>query len=92
MEKIISIPLPIIMTKEGKWFVAGCPLLDIATQGKTEEEVKENMTDLIKDYLSDPDTPKPKVKTMMTSTITITNIPIKISDDFNGEIKTAITA
>jgi predicted RNase H-like HicB family nuclease len=31
-------------------------MLDIATQGKSEEEVKENMVDLIHDYLSDPDT------------------------------------
>lgn len=50
---------PIIVAKEGKWLVASCPLLDIATQGKSEEEIKENMADLIKDYLSDPDTPKP---------------------------------
>jgi predicted RNase H-like HicB family nuclease len=33
----------IIISKEGKWFVASCPLLDISTQGKTEQEVKENM-------------------------------------------------
>jgi len=49
------IPLPVIITKEGKWFVACCPILDLATQGKTEKEVKENMKDLIDDYLSDPD-------------------------------------
>lgn len=52
-------PFPIIVAKEGKWFVASCPLLDIATQGKSEVEVKENMVDLINDYLSDSDTPKP---------------------------------
>lgn len=44
-------PLPVILTKEGKWFVAACPVLDIATQGKTEKEVKENMEDLINEYL-----------------------------------------
>ena len=41
--------------------MAECPLLNIATQGKTEKEVKENMKDLIKEYLSDlnkPETPK----------------------------------
>lgn len=52
-------PFPVVITKENKWFVAVCPLLDIATQGKTEKEVKENMADLINDYLCDPDTPKP---------------------------------
>jgi len=50
----IQVPFPIIITRENKWFVAVCPLLDIATQGKTELEVKENMVDLINDYLNDP--------------------------------------
>jgi predicted RNase H-like HicB family nuclease len=58
----VSMPFPIIVAKEGKWFVASCPLLDIATQGKSEEEVKENMADLINDYLVDHDTPKPSLK------------------------------
>ena len=47
------ISLPIIISREGKWYVASCPVLDIATQGATEEEVKENMKDLIKEYLED---------------------------------------
>ena len=59
----IPVPFPVVISKEGKWFVAVCPLLDIATQGKSEAEVKENMADLINDYLSDPDTPKPSIET-----------------------------
>ncbi len=55
----VQLPFPIIIAREGKWFVASCPLLDIATQGKSEEEVKANMANLIDAYLSDPDTPKP---------------------------------
>ena len=39
--------------------MACCPILDIATQGRTEEEVKENMVDLIQEYMEDPDTQKP---------------------------------
>ncbi|MCK4327018.1 MAG: type II toxin-antitoxin system HicB family antitoxin [Candidatus Diapherotrites archaeon] len=54
-----AIPLPIIVTKEDKWFVASCPVLDVATQGKTEKEVKENMAELVNEYMKDPDTPKP---------------------------------
>ncbi len=57
----INIPLPIVITKEGDWFVASCPVLDIATQGKTEVELKENMRDIIPDYLTDPDTQKPEL-------------------------------
>ena len=49
---------PVLISKEGKWFVASCPMLDIATQGRTEEEVKENMVDLIEEYMEDPDTQK----------------------------------
>ena len=58
----MQVPLPVVIAKEGKWFVASCPVLDIATQGKTEKEVKANMGDLINDYFNDPDTPKPKMK------------------------------
>jgi predicted RNase H-like HicB family nuclease len=35
-------------------------MLDIATQGRTEEEVKENMADLIEEYMEDPDTQNPR--------------------------------
>lgn len=55
--------MPVIITREGKWFVGACPLLDVATQGKTEEEVKENLRDLIEEYMNDSDTPKPPIKT-----------------------------
>ena len=51
---------PVVVMREGSWYVAACPPLDIATQGKTEQEVKDNMKELIHEYLRDPDTPKPK--------------------------------
>lgn len=54
-----TVPLPVVITREGKWFVASCPILDVATQGKTEKEVKENMDGLIDDYMEDVDTTKP---------------------------------
>lgn len=76
--KEINALLPIVIAKERKWFVAACPLLDIATQGKTEEEVKENMEDLINDYLKDKDTPKPEIKAIMS--VSLTNIPVKIPE------------
>jgi predicted RNase H-like HicB family nuclease len=72
----IRMPFPIIIAKEGKWFVASCPLLDIATQGKSEVEVKENMVDLINDYLSDPDTPKPSFDDLIS--LSIANIAVKV--------------
>lgn len=51
--------LPIILGREGKWYVTSCPVLDIATQGLTEKEARENIKDLIRDYLSDNETQKP---------------------------------
>lgn len=74
----MKIPLPVVITKEGRWFVASCPVLDLATQGKTEEEVKENMEDLISDYFKDPDTPKPEISTIMS--ISLTNISVDIPE------------
>ncbi len=66
----MKIPIPVVIAKEGKWFIASSPILDIATQGKTEEEVKENMAELISDYFKDPDTPKPAINTMMETSLT----------------------
>ena len=63
----IEISLPIVVMKEGKWFVASCPPLDIATQGETEQEARENMADLIDEYLHDEDTPKPELPIKMAS-------------------------
>jgi predicted RNase H-like HicB family nuclease len=87
----IQVPFPIVITKEDKWFVASCPLLDIATQGKTGEEVKENMIDLINDYLSDPDTPKPSLEDLLS--LSLTNIPVKIPKGvLHRKASTAVTA
>ena len=49
-------PLPIVVAREGKWFVASCPSLKLATQGKTEKEARENMEDLIRECHNYPDT------------------------------------
>ena len=62
----MQILLPVLIAKEKKWFVASCPILDIATHGKTEKEVKENMANLIGEYLSDPDTTKPALEDLMS--------------------------
>ncbi len=76
--KKTPIPLPVVISKEGEWFVAACPLLDIATQGRNEEEVRENMKDLIEDYFQDPDTVKPTMKTMISASVSVINVPVKI--------------
>ncbi|MCG2690380.1 type II toxin-antitoxin system HicB family antitoxin [Candidatus Parcubacteria bacterium] len=75
-KKTIQFPFPIFTTKEGKWFVSECPMLGIATQGRNEKEVKENMTDLIKEYLSDPDTPKHSVRDFTSSSLSYVSVPV----------------
>lgn len=74
----LQVPVPVLLTKEGKWFVASCPILDIATQGRTEKEVKENLADLIHEYLRDPDTPKPSLEALMS--LSLANIPVRIPE------------
>jgi predicted RNase H-like HicB family nuclease len=86
-----QVSLPIIIAKKNKWFIASCPILDIATQGRTEKEAKENMTDLINDYLNDPDTQKPSMKDLMS--LSLTNIPVKIPESIlHGKASTTTTA
>lgn len=87
----VQVPFPILITKEKKWFVASCPLLDIATQGKTEKEVKENMAELIGEYLSDPDTVKPSLDDLMS--LSLTNIPVKVPEGvLCGKTSSAVAA
>jgi predicted RNase H-like HicB family nuclease len=74
----VQVPVPILLTKEGKWFVASCPILDIATQGRTEKEVKENLTDLINEFLRDPDTAKPSLNDLMS--LSLANIPVRLPE------------
>ena len=70
------LPFPVLVTTEGQWFVAECPLLHIATQGKTEKEVKENMQDLIEEYLNDPDTSKEHLKNMPSISLSYISVSV----------------
>jgi predicted RNase H-like HicB family nuclease len=58
MKKFIQFPFIVFITTEGKWFISECPLFNIATQGRTEKEAKENIKDLIVEYLKDSDISK----------------------------------
>ncbi len=52
--------LSAVIKKEGKWFVAWCPELDIASQGKTKKEAISNLREAIELYLEDEDAERPK--------------------------------
>ncbi len=66
----LQVPVPILITREGKWFVASSPILDVATQALTEKEVKEKLADLIDEYLRDPDTRKPSLAELTSFSLT----------------------
>ena len=41
------IHLTVEVWQKGKWFVAKCPELDFISQGKTREEAKKNLLEVI---------------------------------------------
>lgn len=41
-----------IMKRDGAWYVASCPPLDIATQGKTAAEARENLVEAAQVFLA----------------------------------------
>lgn len=55
MEKNIQniVELPAIVYKDEKWFVAVCPLNDVASQGKTLEEALYNLREALELYYED---------------------------------------
>ena len=71
----ITIPLPIVLFREGKWIVAHCPIIDVASQGKTSEEAKKNIEEAIDLYMEDKDTVKPNLKEL---DVTISTVCIKM--------------
>jgi len=48
MSKIqIDIKLPVKIVKKEKWYVSSCPVLDIYSQGNTEEEANSNIIEAL---------------------------------------------
>jgi predicted RNase H-like HicB family nuclease len=42
------------VSKEGRWFVAQCLEVDVASQGKTEEEALANLKEAMELYFTPP--------------------------------------
>jgi predicted RNase H-like HicB family nuclease len=40
-----------LITKEGKWYVARCPELNVTSQGQTFEEAQKNLIEAIELYI-----------------------------------------
>lgn len=73
-----KISVPVVIDKEGKWLVARIPLLGLATQGRTVEEVKENIADLLNLYFENPHTPKPDIQSFANMDVTLTTVAINV--------------
>jgi predicted RNase H-like HicB family nuclease len=56
-----SLEFSSVVTREGKWYVADCPELEIASQGKTIELALKNLREAIGLYLQDEDAKVPEV-------------------------------
>jgi predicted RNase H-like HicB family nuclease len=40
-----------VIKREGRWYIAHCPSLDVSTQGKTLEEAKKNLIEACELFL-----------------------------------------
>lgn len=47
LRKVAQFNLPITVFKEGKYFIAYTPVLNLSVQGKTEAEAKERFVDAV---------------------------------------------
>ncbi len=56
-----SLEFSSVVSKEGKLYVAHCPELEVASQGKNVESALENLREAIELYLEDEDAEVPEV-------------------------------
>ena len=48
----MELRIPVEIKKKDKWFIASCPVLDVVTQGKTENSAKRNLGDALELFLT----------------------------------------
>ncbi len=68
--------LTAIIEREGKGFVSLCPELDIASQGNTIEEAKENLQEALELFFECASSEE--VKTRLPSEIYITQLEVEV--------------
>ncbi len=67
--------LSAIIEHEGDWYVATCPELDVASQGHTVEEAKQNLHEAVQLFLETAD---PKEITVPTEPPFITTLEVAV--------------
>jgi len=60
MEVAKTLGFSAVVWKEGDIYVASCPELDIASQGKSVEEALKNLEEALELYLEDEDIERPQ--------------------------------
>lgn len=68
-----------MVTREGKWYVALCPELDIASQGKNVEDALSNLKEALGLYLTDEDVKLPETRERPLVTIIKVEVDEKTS-------------
>jgi predicted RNase H-like HicB family nuclease len=48
-----TVSLPITLKKEGKYTISCCPILDIWSQGVTDQEAEKNLKEAVRLFLTD---------------------------------------
>jgi len=72
-----------VITKEEKWYVALCPELDVASQGKTVEEALSNLKEALELYLIDEDAKLPETRERPLVTI----IKVEVDEKTSSRIR-----
>ncbi|HYX68811.1 MAG TPA: type II toxin-antitoxin system HicB family antitoxin [Terriglobales bacterium] len=68
--------LTAVIEREGKWYVAFCPELDIASQGKTIEEARKNLQEAVELFF---ETAAPsEVRSRLHSEIFVTRLEVAV--------------
>lgn len=66
-----------VVWKEGKWFVAQCLEVDVASQGHTEEEALANLREALELYFEEPH-PTVKSKVAKVTNPRVTEVEVSI--------------
>ncbi len=69
--------LTAVIEKEGAWYVALCPELDIASQGSTVEEARENLSEALELFFTEA-SPEEIVR-RSTSEVYVTTVDVAVA-------------
>ncbi len=65
-----------IIQQEGKWFVAVCPELDVASQGKTVEDARRNLTEAVELFIEEASAAEVRERLHKTTYVTQVEVAV----------------